>query len=130
MMDDIYGSNKWSAKYSAATIGKWGVTTIKDGPGFLRYMAFKSGIGMFSLPQFLVQANTIVTIAGVAGWDKAAQGTAAMMMHQYSRWNRHPEVLKSMDKLLTKFGWRDGEFLEANNAIKGTGFDYVSNETN
>lgn len=130
MMDSIYGTGKWDPKHSAAVIGKWGVTAIKDGPAFLRYMAFKAGLGMFSLPQFFVQANTFVTIMGVAGPVKASQGAAAAMMHQWSRFNKNPAILRTMDKKLQAFGWKPGEFIEAYEAIKGTGFDYVSNETN
>lgn len=129
MMDSVYGSESKFTK-SAATIGKWGVTAIKDGPTYLRYMAFKAGLGMFSLPQFFVQANTYVTIAGIAGYTKAAQGSAAAVMHQWSRFNRNPEVLRTMDKRLQTFGWKPGEFIEAFEAIKGTGFDFVSGETN
>jgi hypothetical protein len=130
LMDDIYGAGGWNTKYAAATVGKWGVALIKDGPSYLRYMAFKAGLGMFSIPQFFTQANTIVSIMGMAGWGKAAQGTSAAMMHTWSRFNRDPSILRTMDKKLQAFGWKPGEFLEANNAIKGTGFDYVSNETN
>lgn len=130
LMDDIYGAGGWNTKYAAATVGKWGVTAIKDGPSYLRYMAFKAGLGMFSIPQFFTQANTIVAIMGMAGWGKAAQGTSAAMMHTWSRFNRDPAILRTMDRKLQAFGWKPGEFLEANNGIRGTGFDYVSNETN
>lgn len=127
--DDIWGADSKIAK-SLATVGKWGVAALKDGPTFLRYMAFKTGIGMFALPQFFTQLNTFVPIAGIAGYGKAAQGGAAALAHTWTRFNKDPAILRTIDKKLQAFGYKPGEFIEAYEAMKGTGFDYVATETN
>lgn len=127
--DEIWGADSKIAK-SLATVGKYGVAGLKDGPTFLRYMAFKAGIGMFALPQFFTQLNTFVPIAGIAGYGKAAQGAAAALMHTWTRFNKDPAILQTIDKKLRVFGYKPGEFIEAYEAMKGTGIDYVAGETN
>lgn len=129
LADAIYGGNS-KLERGLYTLGRYALATTRNAPAFLRSVAFKADIGLFSLPQLLVQSNTYVTILGIAGPVRAAQGTVGALLHQYSRINSSPEILASLDRIATKFGWKPGEWLEARDHLNASGFSYVGKETN
>jgi hypothetical protein len=130
MADSIYASQSPVTK-GVKIAAKWSFDTAVEVPAFLRAVTYRADIGLFSLPQLLVQSNTYVTIAGLAGYKKAGQGATAAMLHQWSRLPYVTEdIMKELDKRATKFGWRPGEWREAYDELAKTGFEYVGPETN
>lgn len=110
----------------------WALGKAKDPVSGIRSFAFNAKLGVFSLPQFLVQAQTFANIWAING-KSAGAGTFATMLHQWSRVNSSPEFLKAYDDLATKlnwFGskWKPGEFIEARNELAKTGFEHVGGE--
>lgn len=99
---------------------------------FIRAATFHAKLGLFAVPQFLVQSQTFVTIMGIAGFSKAAPGTFATLLHQWSRIN--PTMVETLDKWATRLHipgtsrWRPGEFTEAWNELRNTGFANVAGE--
>lgn len=130
LADTIYGGSNALVRGSAL-LGKYALATTTNAPGFLRSVAYRADIGLFSIPQFIVQNMTYVTIAGVAGWGRATEGTLGAMLHQFSRINQKPEILEAMDRIAQKLGnFKPGEWKEAREALARTGFEHVSSESN
>lgn len=95
---------------------------LKDPFEFARSMTFHAKVGLFAIPQLIIQMSTIVPIAGIAGWDKAMMATHATMLHTWSRLNRNPEIISHFDQKATAFGFKVGEFKEAFNILESTSF--------
>ena len=128
LADTIYGKFGNPEGYSgfarkALLTPPWLVHTIADAPTFLRNRVFDAYVGGFNPYQFLVQASTWANVAGIAGPGRALQAVPAYLMHSYSRFNMHPNILAGMDKLMGNFGWKPGEFIEANQAFIDSGFN-------
>ncbi len=110
----------------------WMIAQIKDPFAFVRAMTFHLKLGLFSIPQFLVQSQTYSTIFGVAGFKMAAPGTKAAMLHMWSRVN--PAHLDHLDQLATHQlipgteRWRPGWFKEAWTEGQNSGFFTVAGE--
>jgi hypothetical protein len=104
------------------------LSIVKDPISFARGIAFHAKLGLLSIPQMLVQAQTFATIYGIAGAKAAGQGTIAAALHTFSRINKNPEILKHLDKIASKMGWKPGEFLEARELMERTGFGHVGGE--
>lgn len=104
------------------------VSMAKDGPTFLRNMAFHYKLGMFNPSQLLKQLNTWATIYGIEGPTRASQGAIGAMLHELSRLNDNPGVLAHLDSVASKFGWRPGEWQEFRDFMMNTGFDTVAGE--
>jgi hypothetical protein len=104
------------------------LSMTRDGPGFLRQIAFHFKLGMFNPSEFLKQMNTWAVIMGVEGPGRAGAGAAAAYMYHLTAINRSPEVMKSMGKLLEKFGWRPGEYEEWADLLENSGFGTVAGE--
>lgn len=108
--------------------------TLRDPFEFFRKATFHAKLGLFAVPQLLVQMQTYATIWGVAGGQYAAPGTKAAMLHLWSRINKNPEILDKMDELATGMvlkdssSWKRGEWLEAYNLINRSGFQNVAGE--
>lgn len=106
----------------------------RDPFGFIRSVAFHAKLGLFALPQLFVQAQTFSVIYGIAGAKFAAPGTKAAMLHGWSRINRNPEIMDSLDAIASKqfipgtAQWKPGEFKEASDLIARTGFGNVAGE--
>lgn len=129
MADSIHGSA--GLKRGALIGSKWVYDNSRSVPSFLRAATYHSSLGLFALPQFLVQLNTFVTIAGISGYGKAGQGTAAALMNVYSHaFGASPEALKKLGKIAETFGFRPGEWEELRTALYNTGFNAVGPETN
>lgn len=105
---------------------------ITDPVKLVRSLTFHAKLGLFSIPQFLVQSQTYTNIYGIAGFSKAAPGSFAALLHQYSRVN--PSMIEALDKYASRFHipgtsrWRPGEFKEAWTELKNTGFGNVAGE--
>ena len=128
--DSVYGAKSALTRVPLA-ITNWAFDTAMEVPSFMRKVTYRADIGLFSIPQLLVQSNTYVTIAGIAGFKKAGQGTSGALLHQYSRLpNVSEAILNRLDKTAQAMGWRPGEWLEAREALSRTGFDRVSREAN
>jgi len=98
----------------------------------VRSLAFNSKLGLFSIPQFLVQSQTFANIWALGG-RSGANGTMGAMLHQWSRINKSEGFMKAYDDLYTKMNLfgnkpRPGEFIEANRELAKTGFEHVGTE--
>jgi len=111
---------------------QWMFDRITDAPSFFRSVAYHAAIGMFALPQFMVQNMTYVTILGVAGAKMAIPGTKGAFLHQLSRIN--PGMIDKLDEIASKqlipgtSRWKPGEWKEANELLRNTGFQHVGQE--
>lgn len=110
----------------------WALAKVKDPVSAIRSFAFNAKLGLFALPQMLVQAQTYTSIIALEP-RRGMAGTYATMLHQWARVNSNPEVLKALDNYASKlnmFGskWKTGEWIEARNELKKTGFEHVSGE--
>lgn len=101
---------------------------LSDPTRFFRSMTFHMKMGLFAIPQILVQGQTYVNILGIAGAAKAMQGTVGALMHQWSRVNANPRILAALSKNAERFGYRPGEWQAIREAMLSTGFHNVGNE--
>jgi hypothetical protein len=108
------------------------LASTKNPVDFIRGMTFHAKLGVFNVPQLLVQMQTYATIFGVAGARHAVPGTYAAKLHQLVRFN--PGMLDHLDEMASKLrlpginGFKPGEFKEAYEALRATGFDVVAGE--
>lgn len=117
---------------AAEIIPLWALARAKDPVSTIRSFAFNAKLGLFALPQMLVQAQTYTSIIALEP-RRGMAGTYATMLHQWSRVNSNPEILKALDNYASKlnmFGskWRPGEWLEARQELAKTGFEHVAGE--
>lgn len=126
-------ANRTLAQKAITIAPNWMLSHIKDPVTFLRSMTFHEKLGLFNPAQFLVQAQTYATILSVSPFH-GVSGTYAALLHQWSRLNHSPEILRALDQYATKlsvFGqskWRPGEFSEAMATLERTGFENVAGE--
>lgn len=120
--------------YDAGVIGKklsvvpiWALGKIHDPIRAVRTLAFHAKLGLFAVPQIIVQAQTFTNILALAP-KNVFQGTSATLLHQYSRFNRSEAMLSHLDDLASKMGWKPGEWLEAHKELKNVGFEHVAGE--
>lgn len=112
----------------------WALGKVKDAPQFMRSVAFNAKLGLFAVPQLLVQMQTYSVIAGVAGLDHAALGSAGAYMTLMSRINKNPAIIDKLDEALSKLkltgtkSWKRGEFKESLEEMRKTGFGNVQGE--
>jgi hypothetical protein len=112
----------------------WVLPVMKDPFGFMRSVVFHAKMGLYNIPQFVVQANNYTNIYGIAGPKYAAPGTVGAQLHFWSRVNSRPEIINHLDSLASKLSvpgaskWRPGEFKEAWEELRKTGFGNVGNE--
>lgn len=100
---------------------------VKDPITVLRSLAYNAKLGLFALPQILVQSQSYVTIAALSP-GHVMQGTAGALFHQWSRFNKNPEFLEKLDQYATKMGWKAGEWKEAMTELGNVGFGHVGGE--
>lgn len=108
------------------------LSRVHDPIQFLRSFAFHAKLGLFNIPQLLVQAQSHATIWAIEPKHGTA-GTWASFLHQASRANSNPAILDKLDELASKlngFGskFRPGEWKEAREAMLRSGFDKVAGE--
>lgn len=126
------------ARYESKGIGKvvkaplivpeWMLENIHHPIDFLRGMTYHLNLGLFALKQVVVQSMAYTTIYGLAGPRLATAGSFAAMMHQWTRISRNPNIIAEMDRRATNFGWKLGEFTEANKIMDRIGFGRIGNE--
>jgi len=124
------GRNLFQKSISIAPL--WAISRLQDPVSVIRSLAFNAKLGLFSIPQLLVQAQTYTSILALEP-RRGMAGTYAAFLHQWSRVNANPEVLKSLDNYASKlnmFGskWKTGEWMEARNELNKTGFEHVGGE--
>jgi hypothetical protein len=106
----------------------WLLPKLKDPARALRGFAFHMSLGVFAVPQFMVQLQTYGAIAGIAGPGLAMQGAAGAAFSRWAMFNANPKVLKAMDTKMSKLGWKPGEWMESHDALSRTGFLHVGRE--
>lgn len=126
------------ARYESKGIGKvikaplivpeWMLDKMHNPVDFLRGMTYHLNLGLFALKQVVVQSMAYTTIYGLAGPRLATAGSFGALMHQWTRINRNPTIIAEMDKRATSFGWKPGEFTEANKIMDRIGFGRIGNE--
>lgn len=106
----------------------WLLPKLANPWGFIRGATFHAKLGLFAIPQLLVQSQTYAAIFAIAGAKHASQGTAGALLTQYARINSNPKILEALDKAATKMGWRKGEFIESLEELRLSGFGNVAGE--
>lgn len=113
---------------------KWVLPILRDPTRFIRSVVFHTTLGMFNLPQFVVQSMNFVNILGIAGPKYAMSGSLAAQLHFWSTVNSHPDILKHLDTIASKFrmpgvaSWKPGEFSEAMSEMNKTGWGNIGRE--
>ena len=105
----------------------WLLNTLADAPQFFRSMAFHGYVGLFNPYQFFVQSMTWANMLAVHP-IRTMQAVPATLMHFYSSFNAHPNILAGMDRIMQSFGYKPGEYLEARSTLLRTGFDHIGAE--
>lgn len=114
--------------YNASPVlGEYALAKVRDPIQFTRAMAFHFKVGLFSVPQLLVQMNTFAGIFAIAGLRPAMKGTAAATLYGWGKMNRSPEIWAHLGKVAEGMGWKPGEWEEATK-IGEAGFFHVANE--
>lgn len=112
----------------------WMLPKLKDPFGFIRGVVFNAKMGLFNIPQFIVQAGNYSNILGIAGAKYATPGTLGAQLHFWSGVNSRPQIIAKLDDLASKMNvpgaakWRPGEFKEAWETLHQTGFGNVGRE--
>lgn len=106
----------------------WVLPKLKDPFQFMRSIAFHAKLGLFAVPQLLVQAQTYSVMLGMAGGVNTTRGLAAATLTQFSRINKNPAITAHLDKIASKMGFKPGEFTESLEALHRSGFMEVGTE--
>lgn len=131
MSDHVY--QKMGPKAPVLT-PSWLIPKLQDPFAFIRSIVFHENLGLFNIPQFIVQAGNYANILGVAGYKYASPGTIAAQLHFWTRANAHPNIINRLDELASKFHmpgtsrWKPGEFKEAFDELNKTGFGVSGRE--
>ena len=128
--DSIYGR---AGDGRLALLPNYLLPATRDPFAFVRGMAFHAKMGLFAVPQLLVQASTYAAIFGIAGPDKAGAGTKAAMFHMWTRINKSPEILDHIDSLVANnlvpgSRFLPGQWKEAHELFVRSGFEKVGME--
>lgn len=108
---------------------------VRDPLSFVRGATFHLKMGLFSIPQFLMQLTTASNVMAIGGSKHLPSVLTAGLLHQWSRLNASPEILAHLDGLASKMSmpgfsrWKPGEWLEARKfIIDYLGFDTIGGE--
>ncbi len=127
-VEDVTGSKALGGIIRAPTVvPEWMLDRIKSPVDFFRGAAFHSIMGLWNLPQLLIQQTNWATIVALSP-GHVMQAGFGTLMHQWSRLNRTKEITQAMDNMATRFGWRPGDLTEARAVLERTGFDSVGAE--
>lgn len=119
---------------SALLAPSWALSKVKDPFTFIRSVTFHAKLGLFTIPQLLVQLQTYATILGVAGLRYTGAGVYGTMLHGWAKLNKNPEILEALDNYATKLqmpggvGWKPGQWKEAHELLNRSGFGHVGGE--
>lgn len=131
LVDAIYGGPEGWIQ-GAAIVAAQFLPQLRDPFQFVRSIGFHAKLGLFAVPQLLVQASTFSAIYGIAGPEAASHGTKAAMFHMWTRLNKSPEILDHLDGLASNNilprGWLKGQWREAHDLLTRTGFENVAGE--
>lgn len=119
--------NRNLAEKAVTIVPLWALGKVKDPISFVRSVTFNAKLGLFAIPQFLVQAQTHANIWAIS----PKHGTAATfdtLLHTWARINSDPAILESLDRYSAKFGNKIGNWLEARRELDKTGFEHVAGE--
>lgn len=111
----------------------WALNHIKDPVTIARSLTFHAKLGMFNPAQLLVQAQTFSAILSISP-AHGVTGTYAAWLHGMGQFKQTPEMLKYLDNMATKLDllgfskWKPGQFTEAFETLKKTGFPNVAGE--
>lgn len=100
---------------------------VKDPIVFVRSLAYNFKLGLFAVPQMIVQAQTFVTIAALSP-GHVLQGSFGALLHQWSRFSRNPKIIEALDSYAAKMGFKPGQWKEAMQELDKTGFGHVAGE--
>ncbi len=112
----------------------WALPFLRDPFKYIRSIAFNVKLGLYNLPQFIVQAGNYSNILGIAGYRYAAPGTLGAQLHFWSTVNSHPNIIEHLDRIASKMtlpgssAWKPGEFKEALTELNRTGFGHTGGE--
>lgn len=107
---------------------------MRDPFAYVRSMAFHMKLGLFNIPQLIVQMGNYANILGIAGYKYASTGTLGAQLHFWTNVNKHPNIINHLDNLATKMkmpgasNWKPGEFKEAWEELNKVGFGNVKGE--
>lgn len=105
----------------------WLLDRITSPIDFARSMAFHDKLGLFNPGQLLTQSATYVNLLALAP-KSVGQGSMGALMHQWSRINKDPAILKGLGEYAEKFGWKPGHWEQAQQTLDRTGFANVGGE--
>jgi hypothetical protein len=132
MADSVY--NNVSTKFDGRLVPDNVLHFVRDPFQALRSFAFHTKLGLFAVPQLIVQMQSFALILGVSGTKYAAPGAKAALFHSWLRINQTPELLAHLDNLATRklipgtSNWKAGELTEAHALLSNSGFEHVGNE--
>lgn len=107
---------------------------LRDPTAFIRSMVFNAKMGLFNIPQFIVQSANYANVLGIAGYKNTTPGFFAAQLAFWGRVNRNPEIAAALDDWATKLSlpgankWKPGEFTEALDEMNRVGFGNVGKE--
>lgn len=111
----------------------WMLNKLRDPFAFIRSVTFNAYLGLFSVPQLLVQSMNYVNMFAISP-RYATAGTMATYMYYLSRFNKSPEIMAKLDEMVSKFHipgipqYKPGEWLEAVKTFEDSGFKHVGAE--
>lgn len=129
VMDAVYGEGGGKGAVQYAYDHQTLLSSIKDPAQFMRTVAFKAKLGFFNVQQLLVQSQSLTHVLGVAGPTEAKNGFVGYAISRRVSMREDDAVLDASDKIAQKWGWKPGQWKEAQQLLKSTGFDLVGGET-
>lgn len=112
----------------------WLVPKLRDPYAFARSMVFHPTMGLFNIPQFMVQMANYGNIFGIAGYKASTPGMLGAQLHFWTRANSHPNIIDFLDKRASQFRmpgayqFKPGQWKEAFEEGNNTGFLLVGRE--
>ncbi len=112
----------------------WALPFVKDPARYIRSVVFHTNIGLFNIPQFIVQSMNFVNMSGIAGPSVAMSGIYAAQLHMWGTINKNPAILDRLDQMATRLvmpgmhRWKPGEWKEAYQALMNSGFGNIGRE--
>lgn len=128
LIDNVYGKFGPNA---TKLVPNWMLFGMRDPVNWIKQVTYHTSIGLFSIPQIFVQAQTMALIVALSP-RSAMSGMFGAMMHQWARVN--PNMVETLDKYMSKFtipgfhSYKPGEFIEARELGYHSGFLDVQGE--
>lgn len=129
-----FNYNKYGGQVPGhALVPAWLLSHTKDPVAFLRAATYHAKLGLFAVPQMIVQNMSYATIFAISP-RYAVTGTYGAFLHGLGRLNKNPEIINALDNLATKMripglpSWKKGQFKEAFEFMESSGFGHVGGE--